>query len=306
MQKKQGQATTIVIAQSKGGAGKTTLAAHLGVAWALTGRTVVLIDTDTQGSLTRWYQQREKRQAGGAALSLIATTGWRAPAEIITLARDADILLIDTPPRADAEVRNIIKRADLVLVPVQPSPVDVWATLSTLDIVRSELVPALLVLNRVPARAALTAAMRKELAQYDVGLAATSISNRVAFAAAFTDGWGTVECAPGSSAETEMAALAAELLGLLPFSRHEREWAAEPVHPRVDILKCSLEEVAGHGVANLGGEAPRSDPLEPHLESTALTDGSDGNLVDLNSSLTREKLLSGIAFLKKRLTPSRI
>ena len=58
-----------------------------------------------------------------------------------------------------------------------------------------EQVPALLVLNRVPARASLTAAMREELSRYDVGLAATGIGNRVALAAAFCEGWGITECA---------------------------------------------------------------------------------------------------------------
>ena len=177
MHKRSSRATTIVVAQSEGGAGKTTLAAHLGVAFAKLGHSVMLVDTDRQGSLMRWHQQREARGNGdGVKLEFMATTGWRLPSEILRRARESAILLVDTPPRADVEVRTVLKCADLVVVPVQPSPVDVWATLSTLEIAQSEQVPVLLVLNRVPARAALTAAMRQELARYDVGLAPTSIS----------------------------------------------------------------------------------------------------------------------------------
>jgi chromosome partitioning protein len=57
-----------------------------------------------------------------------------------------------------ANTRAAIRVASLVLVPVQPSPIDVWATLPTLAMSRREGVPTLLVLNRVPARATLTAA----------------------------------------------------------------------------------------------------------------------------------------------------
>jgi len=210
-------ATIITIAQRKGGAGKTTLAAHLGVTWASHGRVVTLIDTDPQASLTQWYHKREARMGpAGTGLRFGAATGWRAVGEIAQHARQSDIVLIDSPANADGDARAAMRSAGLVLVPVQPSPVDVWATLPTLDIARQERVPALLVLNRVPARACLTGAMRAKLATYDVGLAQSAIGNRIALAAAFAEGWGIGESDGGSPAASEIAALAAELLDLLP------------------------------------------------------------------------------------------
>jgi len=210
-------ATIITIAQRKGGAGKTTLAAHLGVTWASHGRVVTLIDTDPQASLTQWYHKREARMGpAGTGLRFGAATGWRAVGEIAQHARQSDIVLIDSPANADGDARAAMRSAGLVLVPVQPSPVDVWATLPTLDIARQERVPALLVLNRVPARACLTGAMRAKLATYDVGLAQSAIGNRIALAAAFAEGWGIGESDGGSPAAGEIAALAAELLDLLP------------------------------------------------------------------------------------------
>ena len=53
-------AQVITIAQQKGGAGKTTIAAHIAVSLAQTGRRIAIIDIDPQGSLSRWHALREK------------------------------------------------------------------------------------------------------------------------------------------------------------------------------------------------------------------------------------------------------
>ena len=300
-------ATTIVVAQRKGGAGKTTLAAHLGVAWAAMGYAVMLIDTDPQASLTRWHRRRKARQIEGRTdLGFTTTTGWRVPSEILRRARDCDILLIDTPASADIEVRTVMKCAALVVVPVQPSPVDVWATLSTLELAQGEQVPALLVLNRVPARASLTTAMREELSRYDVGLAATGIGNRVALAAAFCDGWGITECAEDSAAAAEIAALATELGGLLPASdRASQRHAEAPQPPLPEGLEFPLEKPEP-GIAGLKETIGRLDGTS-HGRAT---EESRGNVVpDLGgaallhqaASPSENQLLAGIAFLKRRL-----
>ncbi len=205
-------ATIITVAQRKGGAGKTTLAAHLAIAFAARGCGVALIDTDPQGSLAQWYRRREDRLGAAATgIAFVAVSGWRAPGEIERQARNHDIVVIDSPAAADDDTRAAIRSASLVLVPVQPSPVDVWATLPTLAMARREGVPALLVLNRVPARASLTAAMRGRLAEYDVGLASIGIGNRVALAAAFAGGWGIVESDQSSTAAAANGALATEV-----------------------------------------------------------------------------------------------
>ncbi|MBV9523178.1 MAG: ParA family protein [Alphaproteobacteria bacterium] len=209
-------ATVIAIAQHKGGVGKTTLAAHLAVTWVKAGRVVALIDADPQASLGRWHQRREERLGrGDGRLGFVAVTSWRVAAEVTRRARESDIVLIDSSAQADS-ARALIRAADLALVPVQPSPIDVWATLPTLQIAKQERVPALLVMNRVPPRARLTAAMHDWLADYDVGLATIRIGNRVALAAALADGSGIAECAEGSLAADEIAALASEVLELLP------------------------------------------------------------------------------------------
>ncbi len=46
------------VAQQKGGSGKTTLAAHLAVAFTRGGKSVAVLDTDPQGSLGEWFDER--------------------------------------------------------------------------------------------------------------------------------------------------------------------------------------------------------------------------------------------------------
>ncbi len=89
---------------------------------------------------------------------------------------------------------------------------DFWATRPILTLARAEKVPALLVLNRVPARANLTGAMLEAFRSLDVDLAEAQIGNRVALAAALNEGQGIHEYDPASIAAAEIQALADEVL----------------------------------------------------------------------------------------------
>lgn len=214
-------ARIITIAQQKGGAGKTTLAAHLALAWAGSCR-VAVIDIDPQASLATWFRlRRERLGALAPGIEVAALGGWRVAAEVERQARSHDVVVIDTAPHAETEARIAIRAASLVLVPVQPSPMDVWATRPTLELARQERVPSLLVLNRVPSRARLTETMEDELAALGAPRAQTEIGNRVAFAAALAEGKSILEAAPGSRAADEITALAREVL-----SRSEQRDAA--------------------------------------------------------------------------------
>ncbi|HUC66117.1 MAG TPA: ParA family partition ATPase [Stellaceae bacterium] len=301
-------AAIIVVAQRKGGAGKTTLAAHLGAAWAGMGRNVALIDTDAQASLTRWHQNRAARLGGSTGLGFAAVTGWQAPGEMLRRARDCDILLVDSPSSGESEVRMAMRCAGLVMIPVQPSPVDVWATLPTLDMAQREGVPALLVLNRVPARAALTQSMREQLALYDAGLAATSIGNRVAFAAAFAEGWGITECAEGSSAAEEIAALAGELVALLPSSEQVRprpELKAPPLpspeRPVFAVEKTKPDDVVARQIDTRRIENVIDDLNVLELTETVPPVQAYRETSTANWMLREDQLRAGIASLKRRL-----
>ena len=209
--------TIITIAQQKGGAGKTTLAIHLALAWAASGKRVAVIDIDPQASLSSWFRLRHERPRRGATpIEAAAVSGWRVAGEVERQARGHDIVLIDSPPHAETEARVAVRSGVLVLVPVQPSPMDLWATKPTLELARAEKRPMLLVLNRVPARAKLTGVLQGALNALDVPLAEARIGNRVALAAAINEGQGILEYEPSSAAAREIKALAEEVLGRCP------------------------------------------------------------------------------------------
>lgn len=212
-------ARILTIAQQKGGAGKTTLAAHLAVAIAESGKTVAVVDIDPQASLSSWWAMRGDlglpEPTGGkgkGGLSVHRITGWRTANEVEKLARDHDVVVVDSPPHAETEAKIAVRVADLVLVPLQPSPMDFWATQATLDLARTEKTPALLVLNRVPPRASLTEAMTGKIAELGAKVAKARIGNRVALAASLLEGKGVSEYQKRGTAAAEIRALAAEVM----------------------------------------------------------------------------------------------
>src|SRR5271163_4711020 len=129
----------ITIAQRKGGAGKTTLAAQLAVAWARQGARLALLDIDPQGSLATWVDLRQARLGACAiGFAFAALPGLRAAQWIDDRSHSTDLVVIDSPPHADTEARIAVRAAGLVVVPVQPSPLDLWATAATLEMARDE------------------------------------------------------------------------------------------------------------------------------------------------------------------------
>jgi chromosome partitioning protein len=147
----------ITIAQRKGGAGKTTLATQLAVAWARCGARVAALDIDPQGSFAAWVELRRARLGVKAiGFDFAALPGWRAAQWVDDRVGGADLVVIDAPPHVETEARIAVRAAGLVVVPVQPSPLDLWATTETLKMAHDEQRRSLVVLNRVPPRSGLT------------------------------------------------------------------------------------------------------------------------------------------------------
>jgi chromosome partitioning protein len=204
-------AKVITIAQQKGGAGKTTLAAHLAVALSDRKFRVAAIDIDPQGSLSTWHKIREEKYGVGySGMTFSTVSGWRVGSEVTRLRKEHDFVIIDSPPHTETEAKTAIRNADLILIPVQPSPTDLWATKPTYDLAKAEKVDVRILLNRVSVNSRLAQAISPLLPE----LMETVIGNRVLFPTSMMEGFTATEIEPNSPAGLEIKSLIKEILAL--------------------------------------------------------------------------------------------
>jgi chromosome partitioning protein len=208
----------VAFLNQKGGVGKTTLALNLAAFWAARGRRITLVDADPQASALDWAQARN--HAGlPRAFSVVGLPRETLHQEAPDLARAADYVLIDGPPRVAPLLRSALLAADLVIVPVQPSPLDGWASAEMLRLLDEARVyrPTLrarFLLNRCAARTVIARETRLALAAQDTGALRGTVGQRVVFAQAMASGQVATELEPDGPAAGEIAAVGAEIEAL--------------------------------------------------------------------------------------------
>jgi chromosome partitioning protein len=140
---------TVLVANPKGGCGKTTIATHLAAAFAAAGLRAALADADRQGSSLGWLQARPGNAAAIQALD------WRDGPE--KLPREAvDRLIVDAPAAMKLKkIEELLRLADVIVVPVLPSGFDEPVTgeflrqLETLKPIRKSRAAVAILRNRV-------------------------------------------------------------------------------------------------------------------------------------------------------------
>jgi chromosome partitioning protein len=193
----------IVFASQKGGVGKTTLAAHMAVAAELAGDgPAVLIDTDPQGSLSAWWNIREAQVP-----ALAPTTIAELTAKLTALARAGyRFAIVDTPPAITEAIGAVVRSADLVLIPTRPSPHDLRAVGSTVNLVHDAGKPFIFALTQAKPNARLTVQAVAALSEHGA-VAPAIVHDRVEYAGSMIDGRTVQETDPKGRSALEMADL---------------------------------------------------------------------------------------------------
>ena len=147
----------IVVINSKGGCGKTTLSTNLAGYYAANGYPTALYDYDPQDSAARWLQQRS-----GEMPRIHGVAAAHAPAQGVTrsfqmrLPPETQRLVLDTPASLKRmELIEILRNAAAIIVPILPSTIDSHVTVNFVQDLRTEIrlhapaAPVAVVANRV-------------------------------------------------------------------------------------------------------------------------------------------------------------
>ncbi len=193
----------LAFTSQKGGSGKTTLSGHVAVQAELAGAgPVVLVDTDPQGSLTEWWNERE------------AQTPAFAQTNISRLLTDLDELrdqgfklaVIDTPPAITLAIQSVIAVSDLIVIPTRPSPHDLRAAGGTVELADRTDKPFMFVVNGATPRARITSDAAIALSQHGT-VAPITLHHRTEYASAMIDGRTVMEVNPGGKSAVEVEEL---------------------------------------------------------------------------------------------------
>ena len=203
----------LAFTNQKGGTGKTTISANLAVLWSNSQYKVAVIDGDNQKSLSNWIEARKKYYGEkDIGFDVHPYNSHSFSEDIKNIKRKYNFIIVDSPPSITYDTIQIVKNADRVFVPVQPSPIDLMATIPFLNLTKQERKKAIVVLNRVMPRVRLTEAMILRLRYAGAKIARSRISSKIIYAETFSAGRGVVDISVNSDASREIINLGNEIL----------------------------------------------------------------------------------------------
>jgi len=208
----------IALVSNKGGVGKTTLSMNL--ASGLNRReSTGILDADPQQSSTHWA--RVGNLSGFKSPDLLTLSDEPLEEQVKKLSDKHRYVIIDCPPSIDSpQTHKALRIADIALVPVQPSPVDLWATVHIASVVKeahgeNPELKAFLVLNQLEPRTTLSRVMQGALGQLGLPAIQTAIKRRAVYRNCLLDGRTVYDSgAKGSEAVEEIEAIIEEVINL--------------------------------------------------------------------------------------------
>lgn len=118
----------MVVLNTKGGCGKTTLSTNLAGYYASRDYRTALLDADPQGSSLRWLHNRGHRLASINGIAGCDRSGRVTRSFQLRIPPETERLVVDTPAALDRlRIQDLTRGADAILIPVLPSDIDIHA-----------------------------------------------------------------------------------------------------------------------------------------------------------------------------------
>lgn len=217
----------IVIANSKGGVGKSTIAVHLATWLSEQGYGVTLADCDAQQSSSDWV-----REAARNVVAVRLADADEILDRLPLLAAETDFIVADGPGSNAETSRALLLRADLAIVPCKASMLEARALTQATNVlrqaqdIRGGSPDAIIVLSMVGKNYRLTQDMRDAATTLELPLAKTALTLRQVYADAPGQGAVVRQMASrGREAAAEVESLFNEILPETHTARLSRRLA---------------------------------------------------------------------------------
>ena len=221
----------IVLATSKGGAGKTTLATCLAAHWHNLGMKVAIIDADPQGSIIKSYDP----DGPMGCIKVISDPENTVSHTISDIKKDYDLVIVDTGGFSNQTAAMAIVSGDLVLIPSKTSALDIQRAIETHGLIKD--------LNFTPERAGkpityrmvltmtvqgtvISRQVKQELKEMGYLLIESELHNRVVYQEGTLDGVPPNLKDQDSAAALDVAGIAREISDIRSKAEHKNETAA--------------------------------------------------------------------------------
>ncbi len=205
----------IALVGNKGGAGKTTLSVNLSSCLAQ-NKSIAVIDADPQGSAHQWRVFSDNEDA----IPVFHNTE-QLDSHSSQLLNDYEYVCIDCPPSVHApQTTSVLGFCDIALIPVQPSPVDLWATIHIEEAVENARatnpgLQALLVINQLEARTTMSRLVREAVTEIGLPVADTALRRRAIYRSSALEGKSVFDMGKrGADAAAELEQLMQEIIRL--------------------------------------------------------------------------------------------
>lgn len=118
----------IVVLNTKGGCGKSTIATNLAAYHALAGFRTTLMDFDPQGSSLRWLRKRDETHPRVNGISAFERNAGVTRSWQLRVPMQTDCLIVDTPAGLEPQrLAEVTRNAHAIVMPVLPSDIDIHA-----------------------------------------------------------------------------------------------------------------------------------------------------------------------------------